>query len=70
MATTGPHIRPTCHDSALSIVVLRVWREADDEELRGRLIAPVLPEPTAAAGRRQLLNLVERALLAVEADLR
>jgi hypothetical protein len=69
MATDGPQIRSTCHGSALAIVVLRVWREVDDDELRGRLITPVLPEPTAAAGRRQLLSLVERALSELEADL-
>jgi hypothetical protein len=69
MATDGPRIRSTCHGSALAIVVLRVWREVDDDELRGRLIAPVLSEPTAAAGRRQLHSLVERALSEVETDL-
>jgi hypothetical protein len=69
MATSGRRIRSTCHGSDLAIVVLRVWREGDDDELRGRLIAPVLSEPTAAAGRRQLVNLVERALSEVEADL-
>jgi hypothetical protein len=51
------------------MVVLRVWREVDDDELRGRLITPVLSEPTAGAGRRQLVSLVERALSEVEADL-
>jgi hypothetical protein len=69
MATDCPPIRSTCYSCDLAIVVLRVWREGDDDELRGRLIAPVLSEPIAAAGRRQLLNLVERALSEVEADL-
>jgi hypothetical protein len=67
MATDGLRIRS--HGSELAVVVLRVWREVDDDELRGRLIAPVLSEPTAAAGGRQLLNLVKRALSEVEADL-
>jgi hypothetical protein len=70
MATDGPRTRSICHGSALAIVALRVWREVDDDELRGRLIAPVFSEPTAGVGRRQLISLVERALSEVEADLR
>jgi hypothetical protein len=70
MATDGLHTGAACYSGALEIVVLRVWREANEDELRGRLIAPVLPEPTAAVGRQQLASLVERALTTVDANLR
>jgi hypothetical protein len=53
-------------ESALAIVVLRVWREPDHGSLRGRLVAPGIAEPTAADGRAQILALVDRALAGLE----
>jgi hypothetical protein len=65
MATDGPPPDLGENDSPLAMIVIRVWREPGDDDLRGRLIAPSIPEPTAAAGRQQILGLVERALSAV-----
>lgn len=50
-------------------VLLRVWVEEHDPELRGRLVLPSVTGPTTASGVDALCNLVVRALQQLQSDL-